>query len=145
MSDKLSKNGPDEVIKQFHINPGASFGMYVTLGTQVLLQLSFCRDTHSQAVIIDDVMKKLGIKPEDIIMMRSHDEVLYNDLDAPTPKYSWDSESSDREEPEDIVVEKILNRSTRPDYTAKEDDWYEHKIITRKPVQDLLIIEYTNG
>ena len=75
---------------KFIIDGGAGLGQYITTGTQVLLQLSFCDNIHEQLSLLDDIIKKLGIEPEDFYRKRRNDEKARQLVEGQDEKYSFE-------------------------------------------------------
>mgnify|MGYP003404883955 CR=1 FL=1 len=75
---------------KFIIDGGAGLGQYITTGTQVLLQLSFCDGTHEQLSLLDDIIQKLGIEPEDFNRKRRNDEKARQLVEGQDEKYSFE-------------------------------------------------------
>lgn len=75
---------------KFVINGGIGLGEYITTGTQILLQLSFCDNKHDQLSLLDDVIKKLGIEPEDFNKKRRNDKKAENLIEDKDEIYSFE-------------------------------------------------------
>lgn len=75
---------------KFIIDAGAGLGQYITTGTQILLQLSLCDDTHEQLMLLNHIIDKLGIEPEDFNRMRRNDIKASKLIEGQDEKYSFE-------------------------------------------------------
>lgn len=74
---------------RFIIDAGAGLGQYITTGTQILLQLSLCDDTYEQLRLLNDIIEKLGIEPEDFNRIRRNDIKASKLIEGQNEKYSF--------------------------------------------------------
>ena len=75
---------------KFVIDGGVGLGQYITIGTQILLQLSLCEDTHEQLSLLNQIIEKLGIEPEDFNRMRRNDIKALKLIEGEDEKYSFE-------------------------------------------------------
>lgn len=75
---------------KFIIDAGAGLGQYITTGTQILLQLSLADDTHEQLRILDGILEKLNIEPEDFNRLRRNDIKSSKLIEGQDEKYSFE-------------------------------------------------------
>jgi adenylate cyclase class IV len=87
--NKYKNYNKNKFIK-FFINDRAGLGQFITIGTQILLQLSFCDDTYEQLRILDDVINKLGIEPEDFNRIRRNDIKASKFIENQDESYSFE-------------------------------------------------------
>lgn len=93
----MGKNSEVKIIEKsgkshtrFIIDGMAGLGLHITTGTQILLQLSFCDNTHDQLSLLDDIIQKLGIQPEDFLTYRRNTVRAENMIEGEDEKYSFE-------------------------------------------------------